>query len=74
MTNAKNALARNNIKQNEKNETSPDPKIRLVQVDSHVVHLTYQRTGYTTSQLLPISRNKKFQRDGEGRIDKGGGA
>ena len=26
-----------------------------------------------TSQLLPISRNKKFQRDGEGRIDKGGG-
>ena len=26
-----------------------------------------------TSQLLPKSRNTKFQRDGEGRIDKGGG-
>ena len=26
-----------------------------------------------TSQLLRISRNRKFQRDGEGRIDKGGG-
>ena len=26
-----------------------------------------------TSQLLPTSRNKKFKRDGEGRIDKGGG-
>ena len=26
-----------------------------------------------TSQLLSKSRNKKFQRDGEGRIDKGGG-
>ena len=26
-----------------------------------------------TSQLLPINRNRKLQRDGEGRNNKGGG-
>jgi hypothetical protein len=26
-----------------------------------------------TSQLLPVSRHKKFKWDEEGRIDKGGG-
>ena len=44
-----------------------------IQAASYLVHQEIKGPDNPTCQLLPISRNKMFKRDGEGKIDKGGG-